>query len=152
MRPDKKFFDFIIQHEGCKLTAYQDSVHIWTIGIGTIVYENGMHVKQGDVITQDRADELLLEEVEKKAHGIDAALANIHLTQNQYNALLSFTYNEGIGALLGSTLLKRVRANPADPSIRDAFMMWDKAKVDGSLIEVQGLKNRRRDEADLYFS
>src|SRR6195952_311494 len=98
MKPDQVFFDFIVKHEGCKLTAYQDSAGIWTIGIGTIMYENGTHVKQGDVITRDRADELLLEEVLKKAHGIDAALASVNLNQNQYDALLSFTYNEGIGA------------------------------------------------------
>jgi lysozyme len=152
MQPDKKFFDFIIQHEGCKLTAYQDSASIWTIGIGTIMYENGTHVKQGDVITQERADQLLLEEVLKKAHGIDAALASVNLNQNQYDALLSFTYNEGIGALLTSSLLKKVKADPSDKTIRDSFMVWDKAHVNGVLVEVQGLKNRRKDEADLYFS
>ncbi|MEP6681766.1 MAG: lysozyme [Parafilimonas sp.] len=152
MAPDKTFFDFVIKHEGCKLTAYKDSAGIWTIGIGTILYESGAPVQPGDVITQDRADQLLLGEVLKKAHGIDVALSKVNLTQNQYNALLSFAYNEGIGALLSSSLLKKVKANTSDPTIRDSFMVWDKAHVNGVLVEVQGLKNRRKDEADLYFS
>ena len=152
MRPDKNFFDFVIAHEGCKLKAYQDSAGVWTIGIGTIQYENGSHVQPGDSITQDRADELLAEEVAKKCHGLDAAIAGVALNQNQYNALVSFAYNVGIGGLLGSTLLKKVKVNPSDPTIRDSFMVWDKAHVNGQLVEVQGLKNRRQAEADLYFS
>jgi lysozyme len=66
--------------------------------------------------------------------------------------LVSFTYNEGIGALLSSTLLRRVKADLNDLTIRDAFMMWDKARVDGQLVVVEGLKRRRAEEADLYFT
>jgi lysozyme len=152
MTPDKSFFDFIREREACKLQSYQDSAGIWTIGVGSILYEDGSHVKQGDVITQDQADKLLAGEVSKKCHSLDAALAGVNLNQNQYNALVSFTYNVGIGALLSSTLLKKVKANPSDPTIRDSFMVWDKAHLNGQLIEVQGLKNRRKAEADLYFS
>lgn len=57
-----------------------------------------------------------------------------------------------MGALKTSTLLRRVKANPADASIRAAFMMWDKVHKDGKLVEVEGLKKRRREEADMYFS
>jgi lysozyme len=152
MTPDKSFFDFIEEHEGCKLTSYRDSAGIWTIGVGSILYEDGSHVKQGDTITQAQADKMLASEVSQKSHGIDAALAGVHLNQNQYNALLSFAYNVGIGGLLSSTLLKKVKANPADPTIRDSFMVWDKAHVKGQLVEIEGLKNRRKAEADLYFS
>jgi lysozyme len=61
--------------------------------------------------------------------------------------LVSFAYNAGVGNLQKSTLLKKVNANPADPSIRDEFMKWDKAnsKV------LAGLTRRRQAEADLYF-
>ena len=152
MSPDKNFFDFIKKCEACKLKSYQDSAGIWTIGVGSILYADGRHVKQGDTITQEQADEMLADEVSKKCHGLAVALAGVTLTQNQYNALVSFAFNVGLGGLLGSTLLKKVKANPSDPSIRDAFMMWDKARVDGNLVEVQGLKNRRKAEADLYFS
>jgi lysozyme len=68
-----------------------------------------------------------------------------------YDALVSFTYNEGVGALETSTLLKKVRLNPHDPSIREEFMKWNKITVDGKKVVCQDLVERRRREANLYF-
>lgn len=152
LAPDQTCFNFIKQREGLRLHAYQDSTGIWTIGYGTIMYEDNRPVKKGDGITADLAERLLQNEIVKKSTAITAALSGTAVNQNQYDALVSFAYNAGTGALLGSTLLKRVKANPADTTIRDAFLMWDKARVDGVLTEVDGLKKRREDEADLYFS
>ena len=74
------------------------------------------------------------------------------LTQNQFDALVSFVYNEGEGNFKQSTLLKRVNENPSNPEIRDAFMMWTKVTVNGQKVDSAGLKNRRTAEADLYFT
>ena len=150
--PDQACYDFIKKWEGLSLKAYTDSAGIWTIGYGTIMYEDGSQVKSGDEITAVRALELLSWEVRKKAIGVNAAIRPVRLNQNQYDSLVSFAYNAGIAALKGSTLLKRVKNNPADETIRNAFMMWNKAHVDGALVEVAGLTNRRKGEADLYFS
>jgi lysozyme len=152
LAPDDTCFDFIKQHEGLRLQAYQDAAGIWTIGYGTIMYEDNTPVKKGDAITADRAEQLLQNEVVKKSTAVTAALADTTVNQNQYDALVSFAFNVGTGALLTSTLLSRVKKNPADPTIRDAFLMWDRARVDGVLVEVDGLKKRREEEADLYFS
>jgi lysozyme len=152
LTPDKTCFDFIKKWEGLKLEAYTDSAGIWTIGYGTIMYEDSTAVKKGDVITKERAEQLLEWEVKLKAKGVNAVIKPAVLAQNQYNALVSFAYNTGSGALRTSTLLKRVKANPTDATIRDAFMMWNKARVDGELQEIDGLTNRRKEEADLYFS
>jgi lysozyme len=73
------------------------------------------------------------------------------VNQNQFDALVSFCYNLGIGAFNSSTLKKKVIANPGDLSIRDEFMKWNKARVKGVLTELKGLTNRRKAEADLYF-
>lgn len=70
------------------------------------------------------------------------------LTQNQVDALASFIYNLGSGNFSESTLLRKLNQNPCDPSIRDEFMRWTKAKG----VELAGLKNRRAAEANLYFS
>ena len=152
LKPDKACVDFLKKWEGLKLTSYTDSAGIWTIGYGTIMYEDGRHVKKGETITQQRAEDLLAFEVGLKAKGVNAAIDPVALTQSQYNALVSFAYNTGSGALRGSTLLKRVKVNPQDALIRDAFIMWNKARVDGQLVFIKGLDNRRREEADLYFS
>ena len=65
----------------------------------------------------------------------------------QFDALTSFTYNEGSGAFGGSTLLKKLKVNPNDPTIRDEFMRW----VYGGGEILPGLVTRREAEADLYF-
>lgn len=152
MTPDQKCFDFIKSREGIKLTAYQDSAGIWTIGYGTIHYEDNTPVKKGDVITQARADQLIENDISARCVKVNAALAPVVLNQNQYNAIVSFAYNAGIGALLSSTLLKQVKANPHDPAIRASFMVWNKVHQNGKLVPVNGLTIRRAAEADLYFS
>lgn len=152
MTPDKVCFDFIKSREGLQLKAYKDSAGIWTIGYGSIHYEDGSAVKRGDVITQQLADKLLEDEIVLKSLKVDAAVRPAKLTQNQFNALVSFAYNVGSGALLSSTLLKKVKANKSDPTIKDSFLVWNKAHVDGKLVAVAGLTNRRKAEAELYFT
>lgn len=152
LMPDKSCFDFIKQKEGLRLEAYQDSAGIWTIGYGTILMDGRRPVKKGDTITIEKANALLFEEVMKKGEAVRDVVNPATLSQAQFDALVSFAYNVGIGALQNSTLLKRIKANPTDPSIREAFMMWDKAHIDGQLVALEGLRKRRKEEADLYFS
>src|SRR6266542_471651 len=146
MAPDNNCFDFIKNKEGLELTAYQDSAGIWTIGYGTIIYEDHTPVKKGDAITHQRADQLIEKEISSKSAKVNAALGTVAVNQNQFDELVSCAYNVGTGALLSSTLLNRVKANPTDPKIRDAFMMWNKAHVNGKLISVKGLTRRRAEE------
>ena len=152
MTPDQKCFDFIKSREGLRLNAYQDSAGIWTIGYGTIHYEDNTPVKKGDSITQARADQLIESDISARSIKVNAALVPAVLNQNQYNAIVSFAYNAGIGALLSSTLLKQIKANPGNPAIRDSFMVWNKVHQNGKLVAVKGLTIRRAAEADMYFS
>lgn len=148
MRASKKCVDLVKNYEGCKLKAYKDPVGIWTIGIGTIQYPNGTKVKGGDQITLQQAEEYLMHELNTKAIAIEHHFFNVGINQNQFDALLSFTYNCGVGALGKSTLLKKVKANHNDPSIEQEFLKWTKAG--GKTLP--GLVKRRQAEADLYFS
>lgn len=146
MKIGTKGIALIKQFEGCKLKAYKDAVGIWTIGWGNTQYENGKSVKQGDFITQQTADELFLLIVSK----FDSAVNNLvnNVNQNQFDALVSFAYNCGIGNLQKSTLLKKVKKVPCDPTIAQEFAKWNKA---GGKV-LNGLTRRRKAESDLYFS
>lgn len=127
----------------------RDSVGVWTIGYGTTYYENGSKVKKGDTITAARASDLLKYFVNKFATGVDSSIGSgPSLKQQQFDALVSFSYNLGLGNLKSSTLLSKVKANPNDSTIRAEFMKWNKA---GGKV-LAGLTRRRQAEADLYFS
>jgi lysozyme len=120
---------------------------VWTVGYGSTFYENGSKVQQGDKITLDRADKLLLEMVKRFEISVKG-LVKSSINDNQLGALTSFAFNVGVGALSKSTLLKKVNANPNDPTIRNEFMRWTKA---GGKV-LKGLVTRREAEANLYFS
>lgn len=152
MKPSQKCYDFIKNEEGYRGEAYQDSAGIWTIGWGTIKYPTGLAVKRGDKITKGDASECLEFEVERKAQRVADSLAGLIITQNQFDACVIFTYNVGVGGFLESTLLKLIKANPNDPAIRKAFLMWNKVTKNGLKVVSKGLTARRGREADFYFS
>jgi lysozyme len=154
MKPSNNCFDFIRQEEGEVLHAYQDQAGVWTIGIGSTLYKDGTKPKKGDTITHEQAMDLLRWEVSNKTGAISGNLKNVVLNQNQLDAIVSFVYNVGVAGFANSTLLKRIRANPKDPSIREAFMMWNKITDPKTKKKVpnDGLTARRKREADLYFS
>ena len=150
MKPSEQCYSLIRSYEGCRLKAYKDSAGVLTIGFGTIEYPDGSKVKEGDSITQEKADFYLKWQVLLKFGQVDQL--KLPVNQNQFDALVSFAYNLGIGALKSSTLLKKVKANPCDPSIEAEFLRWNKARVKGVLTVLNGLTKRRQAEADLFFT
>lgn len=145
----QKTIDLIKSFEGLKLEAYLDSVKVPTIGYGTTKYPTGQNVKIGDKITKEQAEEYIKHDIEYFAKGVKSAIdENIHLNDNQFGALVSFSYNLGLGNLKTSSLLKRVNMNPNDPAIRTEFMKW----INAGGKPLEGLKRRRAAEADLYFT
>jgi lysozyme len=140
----QKGLNLIKQFEGLRLTTYRCSAGVLTIGYG----HTGSDVKEGMTITQAQAEELLKNDVKRFEIGVSTLTAGIPLTQNQYDALVSFAYNVGLGAFQSSTLLKKLRENPKDPAISTEFAKWNKA---GGAV-VAGLTNRRAQESQLYFT
>lgn len=146
MKLNKEGKDLIKRFEGLKLQSYQCSAMRWTVGYGNTFYEDGSPVKKGDIITKERAEKLFDLIVSDFCKKVDTQIKTI-LTENQYSAIVSFTYNVGIANLAKSTLLKKVNFNPNDPTIRQEFMKWNKA---GGKV-LAGLTTRRAAEALLYF-
>lgn len=143
MKTSEKIKTMIKAWEGCRLKAYKCPAGVWTIGYG---HTEG--VKAGMTITKQQADAMFEEEIEKFEKQVRPLVTDVTLTQNQYDALVSMAYNIGVGALRNSTLLKKVKANPDDPTIRTAFMQW----VRGGGKILPGLQKRREMEANHYFS
>lgn len=138
--------------EGFSATPYPDPAGTggrpYTIGYGTTVYPDGRRVELTDKpIDESTALVYLSHDLKAFETGVDS-LTRDDLTQNQFGALVSFAYNCGLQNLKVSTLLKKVNANPNDPTIAAEFMRWNKAnsKV------LAGLTRRRKAEYELYFT
>jgi lysozyme len=126
--------------EGLRLTAYQDQVGVWTIGYG----HTGRDVTPGLTITKDQANGLLHKDVQVPVQTINNSV-KVALSQNQFDALVSFIYNLGTGSFLSSTLLKKLNTGDYTGAAQE-FLRWNRA---GGVV-VQGLTNRRTKEMQLF--
>jgi lysozyme len=139
--------DMIKRFEGFRSAPYKCPAGVPTIGYGATFYPGGKKVTMTDkTITEVEATALLQSMLVKFEQYVDSYCIDT-VTQNQFDALVSFCYNLGPANLKASTLLKKVNANPNDETIRAEFMKWTKAG--GRTLK--GLVTRRTAEADLYF-
>jgi lysozyme len=141
----------IKQFEGFNQNPYLDSVKKPTIGYGTIEYPDGKAVTMNDpAVTAEQAEGFLSFEMSKKSAAI-APLLQQPATLHQAAAMLSLTYNIGVGAFQGSTVLRDFNAGNI-PGAADAFLMWDKGTEDGQKVVIPGLHNRRVQERTIFLT
>ena len=135
--------DIIQQSEGLVLNAAPDpGAGIPTIGYGTIAYPNGRKVEIGDSISPAEASAFLKFDCDRTAAGVTQALAGMAAGQNQFDALVSFAYNLGLGTLMSSTLLKKLKSGDFAGAAGE-FPRFNKAMVRGVKVELPGLSARR---------
>ena len=133
------------QWEGLKTKAYKDAGGVWTIGYGHTAMAGSPVPYQGQVITAAEAENILLKDLMQ----YEAAVANnvkVKLNDNQFAALVSFTFNVGINAFKKSKLLKKLNNGNFD-AVPTELMKWNKAGGK----KLQGLVNRRRAEGYLWM-
>ncbi|MFE4107853.1 lysozyme [Almyronema epifaneia] len=126
--------------EGLRLKAYQDAVGIWTIGYGTT-----QGVTPGMEITQAQAEQFLRRDVNKFEQAVQEGVT-VPINENQFSALVSFTYNVGSGAFRSSTLLRLLNQNDIQGAA-DQFPRWNRAG--GRVLD--GLTRRRNAERSLFL-
>lgn len=139
MKTSASGIDLIKGFESCKTSAYQDIKGVWTIGYGHIA-----GVQAGDTCTEAQAKSWLDDDL-GDAEGLVSHFVKIPLNQHQFDALVSFTFNVGGGALQASTLLHKLNAGDIDGAA-DEFDRWDHA----GKIEVAGLLRRREAETQEF--
>lgn len=150
MKFSENCISLIKKWEGFYSEAYLCPADIPTIGYGTIRYPNRNKVRMGDTISEPVAEACLNHECVECERGVTEAL-NIDINQNQFDALVSFTYNLGIGAFQRSTLLKKINAGKFDEAAKE-FDRWVHIinKDTGVKTKLEGLVNRRKDERLLF--
>lgn len=140
MRVSQRGIDLIKEFEGLELTSYEDAAGVLTIGYG----HTGEDVKLGDVISKEQAEKLLRCDLEEAEQGVTRNVT-VPLTQNQFDALVSFTYNLGTKALAGSTLLRELNKGRYE-SAAAQFERW----VYAGGKKLKGLIRRRIAEKQLF--
>ena len=130
--------------EGCKLKAYRCPANILTIGYGHTSAAGSPEVTEGMTITQKKAEDILRADLVKYENGV-ASLVKVELSQNQFDVLVDFAYNAGIGNLKSSGILKKVNAGAFD-DVPNELMKWTK----GGGKVLPGLVRRRQAEVSWW--
>lgn len=146
--------ELLEQWEGFKTTVYKDSAGLPTIGVGHLLTKselssgkitiNGVPVSYENGLTEQQVTDLLAQDVKPAAAAVNGNV-KVDLDQNQFDALVSFTFNVGVGAFNGSTLLKVLNQGQYD-QVPTQLLRWTRA---GGQV-VQGLVNRRNNEIKLW--
>lgn len=139
MKASPRGVSLIKQFEGCRLKAYKCPAGVWTIGYG-----HTAGVKEGDTITQETADAYLRNDLEKYEKAVQNYDGIYHFNQNQFDALVSFTYNCGVGNL--KNLTQSGRRTLAQISVK--LLLYNKA---GGVV-LRGLQRRRMAEKEIFDS
>lgn len=140
-----KGIELIKSFEGLRLTAYRCAAGVWTIGYGHTGTVDGKLISGGMTITAAKATVLLKKDLSYFEASVNACVT-APITQNMFDALVSFAFNVGAGALRRSTLLKKLNAKDYDGAA-DEFLLWNKA---GGKV-LNGLVRRRKAERTLFL-
>lgn len=154
MQTSEHGLELLKQWEGFELKTYKDSAGLLTIGVGHLLTKselssgkimiNGQPVKYANGLTEQQALDLLSQDVKPAENSVNTNV-KVPLNQNQFDALVSFTFNVGGGAFKGSTLLKVLNQKQYD-AVPTQLLRWTRA---GGQV-VQGLLNRRQNEIKLW--
>ena len=157
MKVSKKLIEMLKHHEGVRFRPYRCPALLWTVGVGHVIDPAHIGVKLEDrknlpipagwdrTLTVAEVDDILAKDLERFERGVER-LCPTGLTQPRFDALVSFSFNVGLGNLQRSTL--RMRHNRGDyTGAAEAFMMWTKAGGK----DLPGLVKRRRDERAVYL-
>lgn len=152
MKISQKGLDFITEFEGFYPSAYKDQAGIWTIGIGTIKRPDGTPIKKGDTCTREQAEMWLAHEVNEKCAYFNQVLGkiNLELKQCEYDALVSFFYNVGIGKCYQGTTMGDAIHSKDKKAMAEAFLIYNKYTKFGIKLVSKGLDRRRKAEKELF--
>ena len=147
MKVSKKAIEMIRHHEGVRFKPYQDAVGLWTVGVGHLIGDGkSLPPEWNKTFTVGEVDEILAKDLACFEAGV-ARFCPAGLTQPRFDALVSISFNFGLGTLQRSSI--RMKHNRSDfEGAADSFLLYTKAR--GKIL--RGLVNRRNDERAMYLS
>ncbi|WP_156844447.1 lysozyme [Caldicellulosiruptor acetigenus] len=164
LEPSKALFEFVKSYEGYSSIAYRDKDGVWTIGIGHVLRGKELEEYVGlktnspkKAITEEKAYEFFKSDIKNATDAVNKFMENnkIQLPQNQFDALVSFTFNVGPAwttdekSKIQADIVKAIKSGidiKLEKELRDDFLAWSKAQ--GKVLE--GLQRRRYDEWEMF--
>lgn len=158
MKVSQKCIEQIKKDEGVRNKPYQCPALLWTVGVGHVIDPNHAKVPMADrkalpipagwdrVLSADEIDEILRKDLNRFEAGV-LRLIKVPLTQGQFDALVSFSFNVGLGNLQNSTLRMKVNRSEFEAAA-EQFLVWTKA---GGKV-LPGLVKRRTHEKEMFES
>ncbi|OKS84836.1 putative lysozyme [Mucilaginibacter polytrichastri] len=153
MKLSNKGIALIKEFEGLRLKAYRDTAGMCTIGYGSTRYHDDKPVRPGDTLTSElQATSLFSVTLTQYENAVNKG-AKVALTQNQFDALVSITYNVGMGIMQTSTLIKKLNAEDLTGAA-DQFLVWNKITDPGTGKKVvsETLTARRKKEREYFLT
>jgi lysozyme len=153
MKLSERGINLIKTFEGLRLSAYRDIAGTWTIGYGSTRYPDGRAIKPGDRLADEAQAAALFSHTLGQYEDAANSYVTVPLSQHQFDALVSFTYNEGTYALKKSTLLKKLNEKDYQGAA-DQFLVWNKITDPhtGQKVPSSTLKERRYAERKLFLT
>ena len=147
MKVSEQCIKMIKHHEGVRTKPYQDPIGLWTVGVGHLIEDGKKLPKEWNrELTDEEVDALLYKDLERFEIGVKR-LTKVALSQSQFDALVSFSFNVGLGNLQSSTLRSKLNREDYEGASNE-FPKWRRA---GGKI-LKGLVKRRADEKALFLS
>ena len=158
MNLSDKALKMIKHHEGVRQKPYRCPAKLWTVGVGHVLYpeqgkmkieeRDGFPLKDADnrTFSMDEVDGILKSDLQRFERGV-LSLCPVSLTQGNFDGLVSFSFNVGLGTLQRSTLRQKVLRGDMEGAA-DELLKY--CKAGGKVLK--GLENRRKDERALFLS
>ena len=159
MKASAAAIKMVKHHEGVRTRPYRCPALLWTVGVGHVIDPSHAAVKYEErsslpipagwdrTLTMDEVDAILAQDLSRFERGVARLCPAAVNHQGQFDALVSFSFNVGLGALQRSSI--RMRYNRGDiEGAADAFLMWTKAA--GRVLP--GLVKRRQDERAMFLA
>lgn len=146
MKVSKKCLDMLAHHEGVRTKPYRCPAGLWTVGVGHLIGDGkSLPDSWNRTFTLEEVYAILASDVTKFERGVERLLPNVKLSQNEFDALVSFAFNLGVGTFQRSTLRQALLRGDKITAI-ESLLKYNKA---GGKV-LKGLDNRRKDEAALF--
>jgi lysozyme len=151
VKASKEAIKLIKHHEGVRNKPYKCPAGLWTVGVGHLIGDGKtLPASWNKTFTNEEIDGILAADLRRFELGIHKMLPNVSLRQHEFDAILSWCFNLGMGCFQASTVRQALLRGDKEAAM-ESLVKYFKARVNGKVTVLKGLQNRRLDERKLFL-